>query len=67
VRGLRTATQLYSICPHGLEDTFVVENFVGEGELGVSTYEPGHCSQFQVKVLALGLNVLPPGQLAFEV
>ena len=30
VRGLRTALQLNSVCPHGLEDTFVEEKFVRE-------------------------------------
>jgi len=28
VRGLRTSPQLNSVCPHGLEDTFVEEEFV---------------------------------------
>ena len=37
VRGLSTAPQLNSVCPHGLEDTFVEEKFVGEGALGAST------------------------------
>ena len=37
VRGLRTAPQLDCGCPHRLENTFVEENFVGEGELGAST------------------------------
>jgi len=30
MRGLRTAPQLNSICPHRLENTLVEENFIGE-------------------------------------
>ena len=60
MRGLRTAPQLNSICPHRFEDTFVEENFIGEGELGAATWEPGHCPQFVIKVLTLGLDVLTP-------
>jgi hypothetical protein len=29
--------QLNSICPHRFQDTFVEENFIGEGELGAAT------------------------------
>jgi hypothetical protein len=28
VRGLRTAPQLNSVCPHGLDDTFVEEKWL---------------------------------------
>jgi hypothetical protein len=37
MRGLRTVPQLNSKCPHRFEDTFVEENFIGEGELGAAT------------------------------
>jgi len=37
VRGLCTAPQLDSICPHGLEDTFVKEKLVWKRELGATT------------------------------
>jgi len=37
MRGLRTAPQLNSINPHMFKDTFVEENFIGEGELGAAT------------------------------
>ena len=60
MRGLRTAPQLNSKCPHRFEETFVEENFIGEGELGAATYEPEYCPQFVIKVLTLGLDVLPP-------
>jgi len=35
--------------------------------LGAATQEPGHGAQFKVQVLALGLDMLPPGQLPVEV
>jgi len=37
VRGLRTAPQLDSVCPHGLEDTFVKEKLVWKRGLGATT------------------------------
>ena len=37
MRGPHTAPQMNSICPHRFEDTFVEENFIGEGELGAAT------------------------------
>jgi hypothetical protein len=35
--------------------------------LGAATQEPGHGAKFKVEVLALGLDMLPPGQLTVEV
>ena len=35
--------------------------------MGAATQEPGHGAKFKVKVLALGLDMLPPGQLTVEV
>ena len=37
MRGLRKAPQLNSICPHGLEDTFVKEKLFGKSDLGATT------------------------------
>jgi hypothetical protein len=35
--------------------------------LGAATQDPGHETKFKVKVLALGLDMLSPGQLTVEV
>ena len=35
--------------------------------MGAATQEPGHGAEFKVQVLALGLDMLPPGQLPVEV
>ena len=34
MRELRKAPQRNSVNPHSFEDSFVEENFIGEGELG---------------------------------
>jgi hypothetical protein len=31
VGALRTAPQMDPVCPHGLKDAFIEENFVGQG------------------------------------
>ena len=35
--------------------------------MGSATREPGHGAKFKVEVLALGLDMLSPGQLTVEV
>ena len=35
--------------------------------MGAATQEPGHGTKFKVEVLALGLDMLPPGQFTVEV
>jgi len=52
VRGLRTAPQLDSVCPHGLEDTFVKEKLVWKREL-----ETEITSNFVIKV-SVFMNIL---------
>jgi hypothetical protein len=59
--GGNSAPDLYTVGPDGLEYGFIEWQFVGGGELGLSSEQPLHFFEVMSELVPLGENVFMPG------